>query len=273
VLTRRQKSRKQLQSMIDNRKLDEKDSRTIFGDLLNSNLPPAEKSIDRMWHDGQVFNIAGSETTSWALGNCTYYLLTNPKMLKRLQEELKTVIPDGSVDDIASSELEALPYLVCYKFNGRDSWLIIVQTAVIKESLRLSFGVAGRLYRISPDKTQVLRDGAKEWVIPAGVGFPFLSTNFANFCADPSRNEQSSSKPPPKGLPFSSNLRPLTLVGQSTTRSVPGGIFQGPERMRGVKPCMGRAVLYGCGCVREVWGRGEDDEALEDKCGGCSGCS
>jgi len=158
--------------MIGNRKPDEKDSRTIFGDLLNSNLPPAEKSIDRMWHDGQVFNIAETETTSWALGNCTYYLLTNPEMLKRVQEELKTVIPDGSIDDIASSELEALPYLVCFKFNGRDSWLIIVQTAVIKESLRLSFGIAGRHYRISPDKPQVLRDGAKEWVIPAGVGFP-----------------------------------------------------------------------------------------------------
>ena len=33
----------------------------------------------------------------------------------------------------------------------------------------MSFGVSGRLYRISPDKDLVLKDSAKEWVIPAGT--------------------------------------------------------------------------------------------------------
>jgi cytochrome P450 len=99
--------------MIDNEDLDEKDTRTIFRDLLNSNLPPEEKSIERLWQDGQVFNIAGSETTSWALANATYYLLRNPEMLRRLQEEIKTVMPDGTIDEVSASELEALPYLVC----------------------------------------------------------------------------------------------------------------------------------------------------------------
>ena len=124
MLTGKQKSRKQLQSMIDNKELEEKDSRTIFRDLLNSNLPAEEKSIERMWHEGQLFNIAGSETTSWALANCTFYLLSNPEMLKRVQDELKTVIPDGSIDDIAVSELEALPYLVRYRCNEVDLLLI-----------------------------------------------------------------------------------------------------------------------------------------------------
>jgi hypothetical protein len=59
---------RQLQAIITNKELDEKDTRTIFRDLLNSSLPEKEKSIERMWHDGQVFNIAGSETTSWTLG-------------------------------------------------------------------------------------------------------------------------------------------------------------------------------------------------------------
>jgi hypothetical protein len=40
---------------------------------------------------------------------------------------------------------------------------------VIKEGLRLSHGVAGRLYRISPDKPLVYNDGKKEWIIPPGV--------------------------------------------------------------------------------------------------------
>ena len=33
----------------------------------------------------------------------------------------------------------------------------------------MSFGAAGRLYRISPDKELVFNDGKREWVIPAGV--------------------------------------------------------------------------------------------------------
>jgi cytochrome P450 len=98
--------------MIDNQELDEKDARTVFRDLLNSSLSPEEKTIERMWHDGQVFNIAGTETTSWALANCTFYLLDNPEILQRMQDEIKTVMPDGTIDNVSVSELETLPYLV-----------------------------------------------------------------------------------------------------------------------------------------------------------------
>jgi hypothetical protein len=42
----------------------------------------------------------------------------------------------------------------------------------------MSFGVAGRLYRISPDKPLLFKDGKKEWVIPAGVSpLPSPSTS------------------------------------------------------------------------------------------------
>jgi hypothetical protein len=40
---------------------------------------------------------------------------------------------------------------------------------VIKEGLRLSHGVAGRLYRLSPDKALVYNDGKREWIVPSGV--------------------------------------------------------------------------------------------------------
>ncbi|KAE9378138.1 cytochrome P450 [Stipitochalara longipes BDJ] len=133
---------------------------TIFRDLLNSSLPPEEKTIERMWHDCQMFNVARSKTTSWAFANCTFYLL------------------NGTINYIATSELEVLPYLI-----------------LIKESLRLSFGVAGRLYRISTTKTQMLKDGTKEWIIPAGttvaMSNPLVSLNPKIFPSaaifDPSR--------------------------------------------------------------------------------------
>jgi hypothetical protein len=94
----------------------------IFREVLNSDLPPEEKTIDRLWHDGQVFNIAGAETTAWTLGNITYYLLAKPEILKRLQEEFRTVVKDGRVEETSTAELEQLPYLVCSllkEFVGR----------------------------------------------------------------------------------------------------------------------------------------------------------
>ena len=65
-----------------------------------------------MWHNGQVFNIARTETPSWTLANCTFYLLSNPEMLKRVHYEILTVMRDGTIN-VSVSELEALPYLVC----------------------------------------------------------------------------------------------------------------------------------------------------------------
>ena len=84
----------------------------IFREVLNSNLPPEEKAIDRLWHDAQSFNIAGAEATAWTLGNITYYLLANPEILRRLKKELSTVVKDGRVEETSIAALEQLPYLV-----------------------------------------------------------------------------------------------------------------------------------------------------------------
>jgi len=56
-----------------------------------------------------------------------------------------------------------------------------VQTAVIKEALRISYGASGRLYKISNDKSLTFKDGAKDWVLPPGVSTTFpLSQNLAD---------------------------------------------------------------------------------------------
>lgn len=98
--------------MIKNKDVEDKEKRVIFMDVLRGDLPPEEKTVERMWHDAQLFNIAGAETTSWTLANCTFYLLTNPDILRKLQDELKTVMPDGTIGQVTSPELETLPYLV-----------------------------------------------------------------------------------------------------------------------------------------------------------------
>ena len=58
----------------------------------------------------------------------------NKQIYKRLVRELEQTFPDESAE-LPFTELEKLPYL----------------TGVIKEALRLSFGVVGRLPRVVPD--------------------------------------------------------------------------------------------------------------------------
>ncbi|KAK3321170.1 cytochrome P450 [Cercophora scortea] len=126
---------------------------TIFHEILNSKLPPAEKSFDRLWQDGQVTVVAGTLTTAWALSVTHYHLLATPSALKKLKTELVSAIPDPSVP-VPLASLEQLPYL----------------SAVIQESLRLSCGVSTRLQRIAPDEAMRFTDpiSGRMWTIPPG---------------------------------------------------------------------------------------------------------
>jgi cytochrome P450 len=73
--------------------------------------------------------LAGTDTLSITLVNILYHLSQSPTLVQRLQQEL--VSTDGNLDLPA---LEKLPLL----------------TATIKEGLRVSHGVLGRLPRIAP---------------------------------------------------------------------------------------------------------------------------
>ncbi|TGO82834.1 hypothetical protein BPOR_0748g00020 [Botrytis porri] len=114
---------------------------TIFHEILSSDLPPNEKSVARLWQEGQTVIGAGTETTAWTLSVIAYHVLANPDILSKLLTEMEG--KNGLKD------LEQLPYL----------------TSVIQEGLRLSFGVVAHLQRISPD--QVLK--FHEWEIPSGT--------------------------------------------------------------------------------------------------------
>lgn len=76
-----------------------------------------------------------------------FYVCQVPDVLSKLRRELDPIMPeDGSIPDIA--ELQALPYL----------------SAVIREGLRLSYGVTTRLPRIAHEDIVY-----KNFVIPAGT--------------------------------------------------------------------------------------------------------
>jgi cytochrome P450 len=84
---------------------------TIFDSILDSDLPEAEKQTERLWEEAQVICIAGTETTAWTLSVLTFYLLSNPDVMRRLRDELEKAMPDPD-QHMEIKELEKLPYLV-----------------------------------------------------------------------------------------------------------------------------------------------------------------
>ena len=116
----------------------EKGNGNIFETLLSSDLPPQERSVERLMEDAQNIVGAGSTTTSSALALATYYIITDPPILDKLMTELTTAMPDPHHQSILPLlELEKLPYL----------------SAVILEVMRISYGASHRLQRVSPEES------------------------------------------------------------------------------------------------------------------------
>ena len=121
---------------------------TIFEEVLESDLPPEEKQPERLGDEASSMMGAGLVTTAWALAHATFYILNQPATLAALQSELRAAIPHPRTP-LDWTKLEELPFL----------------SGCVKESIRLSYGVTGRLPRISPDKP--MKYG--ERIIPAGT--------------------------------------------------------------------------------------------------------
>lgn len=128
---------------------------TIFHSVLSSKLPEHEKSVLRLSDDAQVLMMAGTLTTAWVLELTMFWLLALPAVSQKLKDELSTTIPyPQDVGNIPLPVLEQLPYL----------------NAVMKEGLRLTYGVSCRLARIDPENVMVFREeGGKQWDIPPGT--------------------------------------------------------------------------------------------------------
>lgn len=139
-------------------------------DMLNNpNLPQSLKTRQRMVDESQLVIAAGLSTTGWAATVASYHILANPEILQRLRTDLYKQIPPGQkrydCTDLDWAELESLPYL----------------QAVIKEALRLSYGITARLTRVTPKdiiytepnrenkSTDEANSAPKSWRIPANA--------------------------------------------------------------------------------------------------------
>ncbi|RDA91545.1 hypothetical protein CP533_4373 [Ophiocordyceps camponoti-saundersi (nom. inval.)] len=144
-------------------------SDTVITALTDPVLPPHERSVNRLRDETWAIVGAGTETTARVLTVAAYHLGRNPIVARKLRAELCTILPEP--DSIASwAELEQLPYL----------------SGVVHESLRLAYGLTGRLPRVAP--TEALQ--YKEFVIPPGT--PVSSSSYiihrdASIFPDPER--------------------------------------------------------------------------------------
>ncbi|PMD41986.1 cytochrome P450 [Hyaloscypha variabilis F] len=122
--------------------------KTIFHEILESDIPEEEKSFERLWQEAQVTIGAGSDTTGNAFTVTHFHLLDNPDILKKLQTELREALPN-KYDTIELRVVEQLPYL----------------NAVLNEGLRFSYGISTRSPRIHPTETVKFH----QYEIPAGT--------------------------------------------------------------------------------------------------------
>lgn len=129
------------------------EGRTIFHEIIRSDIPQSEKHTNRLTDEAMVILIAGSETTASTLAAIVYHLLADRELLERLKAELSEAMPDSNQLPVAS-KLDGLPLL----------------NAVIQEAIRLYPGATHRQDRTCPDEDLVYQspDG-RQYVIPKGT--------------------------------------------------------------------------------------------------------
>ena len=89
----------------------EKRNNLLFRTLRDSALQANEKNIHRLAQEGFTVIVAGSETTARMLELGVFFILTNPSVLRRLQEEATIAMPDVCRKP-SIKEVEKITYLV-----------------------------------------------------------------------------------------------------------------------------------------------------------------
>lgn len=140
--------------------------KNIFKTILGSELPVEEKRLERLEQESFELLMASGQTLSRNLALSTFHLLANPDKLRRLRCEVQEQMDASESGRMTLSAIESLPYLVCRPGCEWSGSADTKQTAVIKETLRVSAIVFSRLPMTAP--TMDMKYGT--YVIPAGVG-------------------------------------------------------------------------------------------------------
>jgi hypothetical protein len=86
---------------------------TVFHELLESPLPPHEKSEERLTQEGVALVSAAAETTSTTLMTTMFHVLCDPWLVARLRDEIRPMMQGPRVCP-GWCNLESLPLLVSH---------------------------------------------------------------------------------------------------------------------------------------------------------------
>ncbi|GFF32239.1 trichodiene oxygenase [Aspergillus udagawae] len=170
-------------------------ARTIFHRLTDPSIPPEERSLARIQDEAFIILAAGTETTARTLTIATFYMANEPRIWKKLRDELQSSVLPTLSSTATWTELEKLPYL----------------NAVINEALRLSYGAVIRLPRVAPTETLKYKD----YAIPPGTPVS-MSTYFVH--QDPSIFPDPQTFRPERWIEASDQPERLTKYIVSFTR-------------------------------------------------------
>ncbi|OQE13535.1 hypothetical protein PENFLA_c046G02007 [Penicillium flavigenum] len=133
ILEMREECYGMLRQTIEKPRVEDVSHSRIFDTAVKELISDSRQlSIDDLTAEAVVLLFAGGEATAISVIVGTFHLLSDPKRLHILKQELLSAMPDGRI--LTLSELEKLPYL----------------RGVVKEALRFTQGAPGRLPRVVP---------------------------------------------------------------------------------------------------------------------------
>lgn len=121
-------------------------NKTIFQEILDSKLPPEDKTQKRLEDEAQIVVGGGVETTAFALAIAAFHIIDKPRIYERLHADLVKAFPNRATLEL--QPLEQMPYL----------------KACIMEAVRMGYGLSARNPRTHDKPIQY-----KQWTIPAGT--------------------------------------------------------------------------------------------------------
>ena len=206
---------------------DVREQRTIFTNLMFSDLPPSEMTAERLTDEGTGVVGAGIETTSWSTVVTFFYILNQQGVLDRLRNELSEEFP-GQAQQMELSRLEKLPWLMSCIEEGKSTSYRDPQVADVRinvAGLRLSYGAVARSPRIFQNR--FLQYG--QYTIPPGTA---VSTDAWTMHHNEDIFPDSFKYDPTRWLPSSSNQAKKNLRGYLVTFG------------KGTRICLGMQLAY-----------------------------
>lgn len=117
----RERTRQTIQQLLDDNESGGSASQCVIVEAIeNSDIPPQDRTLERLLDEGILFGFAGTETLSRALAVGSFYLLNDKSILTKLRGELAATTEKSANRELTLAELESLPYLVPASFLIRQ---------------------------------------------------------------------------------------------------------------------------------------------------------